>query len=400
MKIKVGVLFGGKSVEHEVSIISALQACQSFDREKYDIVPIYMTRENTFHIGEAVGKIENYKGGIPALLKMSQQVTLSGKDGRLLLERVPAKKFGNNVLETIDVVFPIVHGTNVEDGALQGYLKTLGVPFVGCDVLASAVGMDKYVMKTVWMASGLPVLPCLRIDHKHYLSGSEAFLDRVEKEIGCPVIVKPVNLGSSVGIRKADDREELADALEYAFQYADKVLVERAVQNLKEINCSIIGDYEEAEASECEEPVSNDRILTYEEKYLQGGGSKGAKSGDSEGMASLSRKIPADITPEEREKIRALAVEAYQALDCCGLSRIDFMMDSATREIWLNEINTIPGSLSFYLWEPLGVPYKDVLTRMIDLAFKREREVGAITYSFDTSILAGASFGGSKGSKL
>lgn len=400
MKIKVGVLFGGKSVEHEVSIISALQACQSFDREKYGIVPIYMTRDNKFYIGEAVGNIESYKAGIPALLKQSQQVTLTGSDGRLLLERCPAKKFGNNVLETIDVVFPIVHGTNVEDGALQGYLKTLGVPFVGCDVLASAVGMDKYVMKTVWQASGLPVLPCLRIDHKHYLQDTETFLDKVEKEIGCPVIVKPINLGSSVGIRKADNREELGDALDYAFQFATKVLVERAVQNLKEINCSIIGDYEEAMASECEEPVSHDRILTYDEKYLQGGGSKGAKSGDSEGMASLSRKIPADITSEEREKIRTLAVEAYQVLDCCGLSRIDFMMDSVTREVWLNEINTIPGSLSFYLWEPMGVPYKDVLTKMIDLAFKRERENSEINYSFDTSILAGASFGGSKGSKL
>lgn len=400
MKIKVGVLFGGKSVEHEVSIISALQACQSFDREKYDILPIYMTRDNTFYIGEEVGKIEAYREGIPALLKKSQQVRLIGEGGQLLLERCPAKKFGNSILDRVDLIFPIVHGTNVEDGALQGYLKTLGVPFVGCDVLASAVGMDKYVMKTVWAASGLPVLPCLRIDHKRYLSGSEAFLDRVEGKIGYPVIVKPVNLGSSVGIRKAENRQELSDALDYAFQFASRVLVERAVQNLKEINCSVLGDYEKAEASECEEPVSHDRILTYDEKYLGGGKQGGAKSGESEGMASLSRKIPADITPEEREKIRTLAVEAYQALDCCGLSRIDFMMDSATRQIWLNEINTIPGSLAFYLWEPVGVPYKEVLSRMIDLAFKRERENGEITYSFDTNILAGAQLGGAKGSKL
>ncbi|MDD6031927.1 MAG: D-alanine--D-alanine ligase [Oscillospiraceae bacterium] len=400
MKIKVGVLFGGKSVEHEVSIISALQACQSFDREKYDILPIYMTRDNTFYIGEEVGKIEAYREGIPALLKKSRQVRLIGEGGRLLLERCPARKLGNNILDRVDLIFPIVHGTNVEDGALQGYLKTLGVPFVGCDVLASAVGMDKYVMKTVWAASGLPVLPCLRMDHKRYLSGSEAFLDRVEGKIGYPVIVKPVNLGSSVGIRKAENRQELSDALDYAFQFASRVLVEQAVQNLKEINCSVLGDYEKAEASECEEPVSHDRILTYDEKYLGGGKQGGAKSGESEGMASLSRKIPADITSEEREKIRTLAVEAYQALDCCGLSRIDFMMDSATRQIWINEINTIPGSLAFYLWEPVGVPYKEVLSRMIDLAFKRERENGEITYSFDTNILAGAQLGGAKGSKL
>lgn len=402
MKIKVGVLFGGKSVEHEVSIISALQACQSFDREKYDIIPIYMTKQNTFYIGEAVGNIESYRDGIPALLSRSQQVRLTGDNGRLLLERWPMKKFGNNILDTVDVVFPIVHGTNVEDGALQGYLKTLGVPFVGCDVLASAVGMDKYVMKTIWKDNGLPVLPCLRTDHKHYLQNSDAFLEKAEASIGYPVIVKPINLGSSVGIRKALNREELADALDYAFQFAARVLVEKAVENLKEINCSVIGDYESADASECEEPVSHDRILTYEEKYLssEGGKQSGAKSGGSEGMASLSRKIPADITPEERERVRSLAVEAYQALDCCGLSRIDFMMDAVSREIWINEINTIPGSLAFYLWEPVGVPYKEVLTRMINLALKRERENSEISYSFDTNILSGVKLGGVKGSKL
>ncbi len=399
MNIKVGVLFGGKSVEHEVSIISALQACQFFDQNKYDILPIYMTKENTFYIGEEIGRIESYRDGIPALLAKSQQVRFVGEKGRLLLERVPAKRFGSSILDRVDVVFPIVHGTNVEDGALQGFLKTLGVPFVGCDVLASAVGMDKYVMKMIWKDNGLPVLPCLRIDHKRYLKNSDAFLDRVEAAISYPVIVKPINLGSSVGIRKAVDREELAEALDYAFQFAGRVLVEQAVPNLKEINCSVIGDYESADASECEEPVSRDRILTYEEKYLSGGsGKQGGKQG-GEGMASLSRKIPADITPEEREKVRTLAVEAYQALDCCGLSRIDFMMNSETREIWINEINTIPGSLAFYLWEPVGVPYKELLSRMVALALKRERENGEISYSFDTNILSGVSLGGAKGSK-
>ena len=159
MNIKVGVLFGGKSVEHEVSIISALQACQFFDQDKYDILPIYMTKENTFYIGEEIGRIESYRDGIPALLAKSQQVRCVGEKGRLLLERVPAKRFGSSILDRVDVVFPIVHGTNVEDGALQGFLKTLGVPFVGCDVLASAVGMDKYVMKMIWKDNGLPELP-------------------------------------------------------------------------------------------------------------------------------------------------------------------------------------------------------------------------------------------------
>ena len=397
MKIKLGVLFGGKSVEHEVSIISALQAAASINREKYDVVPIYMTKKNEFYIGEEIGKIESYRDGIPQLLKKSQQVLMIPANGRVELLQYPLKKFGKSLIETIDVLFPIVHGTNVEDGALQGYLKTLGVPFVGCDVLASALGMDKYMMKCVWKAAGLPVLDCLRVGYKAYMEAPEAFLDKVEKEIGYPVIVKPIDLGSSVGIRKALDRAELSDAMDYAFQFAHKVLVERAVEHLKEINCSVLGDFDEAQASECEEPVSSDRILTYEEKYLKKGGSKGE---GSDGMASLSRIIPANISEEERAFVRETAVKAFQALDCCGVSRIDFMMDSATREIWINEINTIPGSLAFYLWEPMGVKYTELLDRMIDLALKRDRDQAEISYAFDTNILAGVSFGGAKGSKL
>ena len=178
-------------------------------------------------------------------------------DGRVELVRYPMKKLGNNLVDTLDVIFPIVHGTNVEDGALQGYLKTLGVPFVGCDVLASALGMDKYMMKCVWKEAGLPVLPCLKTGIKDYLAGPENFLDQVERKIAYPVIVKPVDLGSSVGVRKAGSREALAEAMDYAFQFARTVLVERAVPNLKEINCSVLGDAEEAEASECEEePVA------------------------------------------------------------------------------------------------------------------------------------------------
>lgn len=393
MKIKLGVLFGGKSVEHEVSIISALQAAASINREKYDVVPIYMTKKNEFYIGEEIGKIESYRDGIPQLLKKSQQVLMIPANGRVELLHYPLKKLGKSLIETIDVLFPIVHGTNVEDGALQGYLKTLGVPFVGCDVLASALGMDKYMMKCVWKAAGLPVLDCLRVGYKAYMEAPEAFLDKVEKEIGYPVIVKPIDLGSSVGIRKALDRAELSDAMDYAFQFAHKVLVERAVEHLKEINCSVLGDFDEAQASECEEPVSSDRILTYEEKYLK-------KGEGSDGMASLSRIIPANISEEERAFVRETAVKAFQALDCCGVSRIDFMMDSATREIWINEINTIPGSLAFYLWEPMGVKYTELLDRMIDLALKRDRDQAEISYAFDTNILAGVSFGGAKGSKL
>ena len=394
MKIRVGVFFGGKSVEHEVSVITALQACRSINTDKYEIIPIYITKNTEFYIGENIGKIEAYKN-IPALLKESSRVIPVGNNGTVELLHYPMKKFGSNVAATIDVALPAVHGTNVEDGALQGYLQTLGIPYAGCDVLSSALGMDKYMMKCVFADNGIPVLPGTVIDIKQYTHGQDAVLDLIESRTQYPVIVKPVNLGSSVGIRKAKDREDLEDALDYAFTFAIKVLVENAITELKEINCSVLGDYEDAQASECEEPVANDEILSYQDKYVGGTKSQGGKSG----MASLKRKIPADITPEQREEVRTLAVKAFKALGCSGVSRIDFMLDKATGKIYLNEINTIPGSFAFYLWEAAGMKYPELLDRMIELAFKRERENKSISFSFDTNILETASFGGSKGSK-
>ncbi len=394
MKIRLGVFFGGKSVEHEVSVISALQACRSLNKDKYEVIPIYITKNTEFYIGENIGKIEAYKN-IPALLKESSRVIPVGNNGTVELLHYPMKKFGNNVAAVIDCALPIVHGTNVEDGALQGFLQTLGIPYASCDVLSSAVGMDKYVMKTVFADNGIPVLPATVVNIKEFTRSQDTIVSLIESRTEYPVIVKPVNLGSSVGIRKAKDREELLDALDYAFTFAIKVLVENAVTDLKEINCSVLGDYESAEASECEEPVANDEILSYQDKYVGGTKSSGGKSG----MASLKRKIPADITPGMREEIRTLAVKAFKVLGCSGVARIDFMLDKTSGKIYLNEINTIPGSLAFYLWEPLGLKYTELLDRMIALAFKRERENKSISFSFDSNILENASFGGSKGSK-
>lgn len=398
MKIKVGVFFGGQSVEHEVSIISGIQAVYAFNREKYDIIPIYITKNNEMYVGESIGDIEAYQN-IPSLLKKSQKIILVNDNKKLNLVRYPMKKFGNNIIHSIDVAFPIVHGTNTEDGTLQGYFRTLCIPYVGPDVTSSAIGMDKYVMKTVLKDNGIPVLDCICLDVKKYHANSSEILERVEEKIGYPVIVKPINLGSSVGIKVAKDRAELEDAFEYAFQFANKLLVEKAIVKLREINCSVLGDYEEAKASECEEPVGSDEILSYEDKYLSG--NSGSKTENaSKGMTSLSRKLPAPLSPEKREEIRNLAVKTFQTLNCNGISRIDFMIDTETDRLYVNEINTIPGSLAFYLWEPIGVTYDVLLDQMVTLALKRERELSEISYSFDTNILSGVKLGGMKGAKL
>ena len=393
MKTKVAMMFGGKSVEHEVSVISGIQAILSMDTDKYDVIPVYITKNNEMYVGDDIGKIECYKD-IDGLLKRSQRAIMIYEGEKVSLVSYPLKKFAKNTEFDIDIAFLVVHGTNVEDGAFQGYLKTLGISFVGCDVTASAVGMDKYIMKMVLKENGVPVLDAKVYTLSDYAQ-METLLDNVEKTFGYPVIVKPVNLGSSVGISVAKDRLELSNSVDDAFRYASKILVEHAITNLREINCSVLGDENEAEASECEEPLHTKDILSYEDKYVSN-----AKGGGAKGMASVSRKIPADLTPEKREEVRELAVRSFKALGCNGVSRIDFMIDEDTGKLYFNEINTIPGSLSFYLWEPVGVPYKELLDRMIQLALKRVRTEESLTFTFDTNILNTASFGGSKGSKM
>ncbi|MBO4911459.1 MAG: D-alanine--D-alanine ligase [Butyrivibrio sp.] len=400
MKLKVAVLFGGKSTEHEISIISAIQAIGHINKEKYDVVPVYITKNNDFYVGESIDKIEEYTH-INQLLAKSTQVVWVKENDKVNLVRYPMKKFGNNVMTQVDVAFPIVHGTNVEDGTLQGFLATLGLPVVGCDVLSSAVGMNKYVMKTVLKDNGIPVLDCKCYTWKDY-EDVDTLVSKIEGTFKYPVIIKPLNLGSSIGIKKASDRASLLEALDLGFEFSKKILVEPAISKLKEINCSVLGDYESAEASECEEPINSDEILSFEDKYIGGakGSAKGAKTGGSKGMASLKRKIPADISDEMRDKIRTMAVDAFIALGCSGVSRIDFMIDMETNNVYFNEINTIPGSLSFYLWEPLGMKYEHLLDNMIQLALKADRENHKVVYSFETNVLEGVKLGGgSKGSK-
>ena len=377
-------------MEHEVSVISALQAIHGFDRTKYDVVPVYMTKDSYMYVGDDIGKIEEYRD-IPSLLKKSVRVTGVRDDDRFFLVRYPMRRFGNSVYSAIDVAFPIVHGTNVEDGALQGYFKTMSVPFVGSDVTASAIGMDKYAAKAVLKYNGIPVLSCKRVLIKPFFKNTKAVLNEIEEEIPYPMVVKPFNLGSSVGIKKVLDAEELKEGLEAAFQYAGIALVERAVPNLREINCAVLGDTESAAASECEEPIGAHSVLEYSDKYISGG----------KGMNSAKRKLPADISPKTREMIRALALEAFHALGCCGVARVDFLTDAVSGDIWVNEVNTIPGSLSFYLWSPTGLSYTRLLDRLVELALKRERENLAFSCSFDINLLAGFAPGGiKKGAKI
>lgn len=387
MPIRLGVFFGGRSVEHEVSIISAMQAIRAFDKEKYAITPVYIAKNGDMFAGDGLDAIENYRD-IPSLLARAHRVTLVWDGGRFLLERRPAKRFGSSLVAELDFAFPVVHGTTVEDGDLQGWFKTIGIPFAGCDVTASAIGMDKCHMKAVLAQDALPILPALRFRSREYFQDPGEAVSRCQAFAAYPMIVKPVNLGSSVGIRKADSPEELRAAFEHAFLFANDVLVERAVQNLREINCAVLGDADDAVPSECEEPVTQDAILTYSDKY--GAGAKG--------MSGAKRILPADIPTEMRERIQSLAVRSFKSIGACGVARVDFLIDTAVGDIKVNEINTTPGSLAFYLFEKAGIPYPELLDRMVSLGLKRERENEAITREFETNILANFA-SGAKGAK-
>lgn len=394
MKIQLLVVFGGKSVEHEISIISAIQAIGHIDKSKYDVIPVYLTKNLEFYTGKDIASIDAYQN-LPQLLKNSTRVTFTreGEDSYIVEDssNIRFKRYKKR----IDVAFPIVHGSNVEDGSIQGFLKTLGVPFVGCDVISSAVGMDKHVMKTVLKEFSIPVLDCVVFNKFEYERDAEKVASAIKEKFDYPVIIKPATLGSSIGISKAASDEELETALATAFSFATKVLVEPAITNLREINCSVVGDIEEAEASECEEPLNASTILSYEDKYMGGG----SKSTDSQGMASLARKIPADIPAELRAEIRSLAVDTFKALCCNGVSRIDFLIDVDTNALYVNEINTIPGSLSFYLWEPLGISYTKLIDKLVQLCLKRNREEKNLLSSFDTNVLSLCSSGSLNGAK-
>ncbi len=396
MKINLAVFFGCRSVEHEVSIISAVQAMRSINKEKYNVIPVYVTKKGVMYTGDKLFDIASYKD-IPSLLNSCRRVNIFREESGVIMEDAVKKAFKKAGRTTLDVAFPIVHGTNCEDGSIQGFFEFLDIPYVGCDVISSAVGMDKAVFKDVLKRFGLPVLSCRTYYSRDYIADREAVIKEIEEEIGYPMIIKPVNLGSSVGISKVESAAELNDALELAVSYADKFLAEKAVENLREINCSVLGDSAEAVASTLEEPVMNDKILSYEDKYMSG--AKNKSGSKSAGMASLSRKIPADLTKEQTEYVKDLSVKIFKALGCSGVVRIDYLMDNKTGEIYANEINTIPGSLSFYLWDASGVKYTDQLDRMISLAFSRQRNRENLAFTIDTNLLSTVNLGGSKGAK-
>ncbi len=392
MKIKLGVIFGGETVEHEVSIISAVQAMENINEDKYEVIPIYIDKNRVWYTGNMLKDISIYKD-MELLKRYAKEVVLYKKNGEFVLQST--KGIFKSVVTTVDVILPIVHGQNVEDGSLAGYLDTLGIPYAGPSILGAALGQDKVTMKEVMGANGLPIVPYTWFYDIEFNTNKENVLKEVKK-LGYPVIVKPARLGSSVGIKVAHKESEIEDAINDAISYDNKIIVEKVIDNLVEVNCSVLGNYEFNEASVIEEVMSSKDFLTYQEKYL--GGSKGkfgAKS--SKGMASARRKIPATIGDKLTKEVQELSRKVFRVLDLSGVCRIDFLIDGKSKKVYVNEPNTIPGSLSFYLWSESGKDYSSLLDEIVNLAIRNYKNKVKKTHSFNSNILS--NYGGLKGCK-
>jgi D-alanine-D-alanine ligase len=382
-KLRVGVIYGSRSVEHEVSIITALQAMDALDPERYEVIPLYITKQGEWLTGPSLRKLETYKAGADhtrALTRVFLPPVPNHGALNVVEQRsrfLPLSGATNRIV--IDVAFPCVHGTFGEDGTLQGLCELADVPYVGSGILASAVGMDKVLMKAAFRAVGLPVIDCSVVRRDEWERSADQVVDRLGREVGYPAFVKPANLGSSVGISRATDQNSLRSALEIAAHYDTRLLIERGLEGAMDINCSVLGYGDDVRISVCEQPVSWEAFLSYEDKYIRGG--------KTQGMKGASRRIPAPISATLTHQIQAMAKRAFQAVDAAGVARIDFLL-TPDEQVFVNEINTLPGSLSFYLWEATDLPFPRLLDRLIDIALARHAARQKTNYSFDSALLA------------
>lgn len=400
-KKQLGVIFGSRSCEREVAVISAVQLMNAVNTEKYDVIPVYIDEAGNWYTGKDLRDIRSYKpfnANKPGIEKVFLDMT-SGS-GALLSVRKQKGLFGKTeltVVARVDAFVVVMHGLNGEDGTLQGMLELANIPYTSTGVAGSAIGMDKIMMKQFFKGAGLPVLPGEWATRSMFEKNSDAVMNQIEEKLGYPVFVKPANLGSSIGVSRADNRDKLSESLQLAFEYDRRVLIEKGLDKPIELNCSVLGYDGEVQASPIEMPLSSEEFLDFGEKYLANGGSKG--------MASLHRVLPAPIEDSLRDEIQMLSCNIFKMLDCKGVVRIDYMFDRASEKIYITEINTIPGSLAFYLWAEAGINYAELIDRMVGYAEKAHEDKNNANYAFTSDILKGVSLGakgtkGTKGSKI
>jgi D-alanine-D-alanine ligase len=388
----VGVIFGGRSVEHDVSIVTAQQIMDAFDSTRYEVVPIYITRDGKWFTGDTLRNIDAFKddnilgqeGLTPVVL--SPDVRHHG----LVLNPL-AGRFSKSEVKRLDIVFPAVHGTHGEDGTLQGLFELADIPYVGFATAGSALTNDKILTKQVLKQNDISVVEGIAVSRRDWDNDADAIIAQIEASLPYPVFVKPATLGSSIGVGPADDQVMLRARLDIATNFDRRVLVEKAVKG-KEINCAVMGYGDDVRVSVLEQPVSWDEFLSYEDKYLRGG----------EGMKSADRIIPAPLDDSLTTKIQETAKQAFQAVDGRGIVRIDFLLSEDKQAFYVNELNTMPGSLAFYLWRETSMTHGEVVDMLVHFAREAHAEKRRNMYDYRTNLVniaAGRGLQGAKGSK-
>jgi D-alanine-D-alanine ligase len=390
----VAAIFGSRSVEHEVSVITAHQAMAALS-PRHQAVPVYIAKDGQWYTGDPLTHLDRF-ADVDGLLAACTTVTPAidpSRPGLTLLPAVASRRSffgrGGEGARDIDVAMPLVHGSFGEDGSLQGLLEMAGIPYTGSGVAASALAMDKQLAKTVLRAAGLPVLDDVVIERDRWHDDTDATIRAAESLAAYPLYVKPISLGSSIGVSRAADTAELRDAIDVALTYDQRCLVEAAQEGIVEINCAVLGDGTDARTSLLEQPTKRG-LLSYDDKYRAGGTKS---SGTSAGMKGAQRMIPAPLDEQLGHRVGAAALAAFAAVGASGVARIDFMVDTAAQSFVVNEVNPIPGSLSFYLFEPAGLSFPALLDELIEIARRRHARRAGTTMVFDRWMLGG---GGTK----
>lgn len=389
-KTTVGVIFGGRSVEHDVSVVTGHQIMRAFDSARYEVVPIYIDRDGRWFTGDKLLDLKSFSNEVVSLAGVQPAIiSPSVQHHGLILNPLPSGFLAKSQIKRLDVVFPAIHGSHGEDGTLQGLLEMADIPYVGCGVMASAVANDKLMTKIVLRQHDIPVVDAVAFTRAEWIDDPDTIIERITSTLAYPLFIKPVTLGSSIGIGRASDEPLLRASIEVAANLDRKIMVEAAVTNCVEINCAVMGGDGEMRASVLEQPVSWEQFLTYEEKYLRGG----------EGMKSAERLIPAPISPELTERIQQMAIKAFRALDGRGIARIDFLVQPETGSVFLNELNTMPGSLAFYLWQETGIQPAALVHQLVELAREAHAEKLRSTYNYQTNLIGITAARGLKGIK-
>jgi D-alanine-D-alanine ligase len=388
-KQTIGVIFGGRSVEHDVSIVTGHQVMRAINYDTYDVVPIYIDRSGQWYTGPPLMDLNNYQNNVTDLMGIQEVALSPSVQHRGLIVNPGSGFLRKSRIQELDVVFPAIHGSHGEDGTLQGVLEMANIPYIGCGVLASSIANDKIMTKVILKQFQIPVIDAVSFSREEWQQDAERVLDQATVHLSFPLFVKPATLGSSIGISKVTDRDTLRDAVQLALGMDRRVLVEKSAEDAIEINCAVIGSGYDVRASVLEQPVSYNDFLDFSEKYLQGSG----------GMKGAERQIPAPLPDDITEQVRAAAVQTFQAIEGAGIARIDFLVRPDQNEFYVNEINTMPGSLGLYLWHETGMTSQQVIDELIQIAHRTHEQKQANIYDYRTSLIELTAERGLKGVK-